>query len=82
MAESRYEVVPVGWVKSPLTEIAQAPMQADEGAPPAWLVPALPARAWERCPRLRRPALAPRSPWPAGVAYWLVVWLAARPVWQ
>ena len=38
MAESRYEVVPVGWVKSPLTEKAQAPRQADEGAPPAWLV--------------------------------------------
>ena len=38
MADSRYEVVPVGWVKSPLTEMAQAPMQADEGAPPAWLV--------------------------------------------
>lgn len=38
MAESRYEVVPVGWVESPLTEMAQAPMQASEGAPPAWLV--------------------------------------------
>ena len=38
MAESRYEVVPVGWVMSPLTEMAQAPRQADEGAPPAWLV--------------------------------------------
>ena len=38
MAESRYEVVPVGWVKSPLTEMAQAPRQADEGAPPAWLL--------------------------------------------
>ncbi len=38
MTESRYEVVPVGWVKSPLTEMAQAPMQPDEGAPPAWLV--------------------------------------------
>ena len=38
MAESRYEVVPVGRVKSPLTEMAQAPMQADEGAPPAWLI--------------------------------------------
>jgi len=38
VAESRYEVVPVGWVKSPLTEMARAPMQADEGAPPAWLV--------------------------------------------
>ncbi len=38
MAESRYKVVPVGWVESPLTEMAQAPRQADEGAPPAWLV--------------------------------------------
>ena len=38
MTGSRYEVVPVGWVKSPLTEMTQAPMQADEGAPPAWLV--------------------------------------------
>ena len=38
MAESRYEVVPVGWVKSPLTQMTQAPRQADEGAPPAWLV--------------------------------------------
>ena len=38
MAESRYEVVPVGWVMSPLTEMAQAPRQADEGAPPTWLV--------------------------------------------
>ena len=32
------EVVPVGRVESPLTELAQAPMQPDEGAPPAWLV--------------------------------------------
>ena len=38
MAESRYEIIPVGWVKSPLTEMAQASRQADEGAPPAWLV--------------------------------------------
>ena len=38
MAEWRYEVVPVGWVKSPLTEMVRAPRQADEGAPPAWLV--------------------------------------------
>ena len=37
MTESRYEVVPVGWVESPLTERAQAPRQGDEGAPPAWL---------------------------------------------
>jgi len=34
----KIEVVPVGWVESPLTEMAQAPMQSDEGAPPAWLV--------------------------------------------
>jgi tRNA-Thr(GGU) m(6)t(6)A37 methyltransferase TsaA len=38
VAESRYEVIPVGWVKSSLTEMARAPRQADEGAPPAWLV--------------------------------------------
>jgi tRNA-Thr(GGU) m(6)t(6)A37 methyltransferase TsaA len=33
-----YEVVPVGWVESPLTDRAQAPRQGDEGAPEAWLV--------------------------------------------
>jgi tRNA-Thr(GGU) m(6)t(6)A37 methyltransferase TsaA len=33
----RYEIVPVGWVESPLTDRAQAPRQGDEGAPPAWL---------------------------------------------
>jgi tRNA-Thr(GGU) m(6)t(6)A37 methyltransferase TsaA len=32
------EVVPVGRVESTLTEMAQAPMQPDEGAPPARLV--------------------------------------------
>ena len=37
MTEARYEVVPVGWVESPLTERSQAPRQGDEGAPPAWL---------------------------------------------
>ena len=37
MTEAHYEVVPVGWVESPLTERAQAPRQGDEGAPPAWL---------------------------------------------
>jgi tRNA-Thr(GGU) m(6)t(6)A37 methyltransferase TsaA len=36
--EPRFDVVPVGWVESPLTERAQAPRQGDEGAPPAWLV--------------------------------------------
>jgi tRNA-Thr(GGU) m(6)t(6)A37 methyltransferase TsaA len=34
----KIEVVPVGWVESPLTEMTQAPMQPHEGAPPAWLV--------------------------------------------
>ncbi len=38
VSESHYDVVPVGWVESPLTERAQAPRQGDEGAPPAWLV--------------------------------------------
>jgi tRNA-Thr(GGU) m(6)t(6)A37 methyltransferase TsaA len=32
-----YEVLPIGWVESPLTDRAQAPRQGDEGAPPAWL---------------------------------------------
>ena len=33
----RYEVRPVAWVESPLKELAQAPNQGREGAPPAWL---------------------------------------------
>lgn len=33
-----FQVVPIGWVESPLTERAQAPRQGDEGAPDAWLV--------------------------------------------
>lgn len=33
-----YEVIPIGWVESPLTEPAQAPRQGHEGAPPGWLV--------------------------------------------
>ena len=32
-----YQIVPVGWVESPLKDRSQAPMQADEGAPDAWL---------------------------------------------
>jgi len=35
---TRATVRPVGWVESPLVELAQAPRQGDEGAPPAWLV--------------------------------------------
>jgi tRNA-Thr(GGU) m(6)t(6)A37 methyltransferase TsaA len=33
-----YQVVPIGWVESPLMERAQAPRQGSEGAPSAWLV--------------------------------------------
>ncbi len=35
---SGYQVVPIGWVDSPLTDRADAPRQGDEGAPDAWLV--------------------------------------------
>jgi tRNA-Thr(GGU) m(6)t(6)A37 methyltransferase TsaA len=34
----QYEIVPIGWVESPLTDRAEAPRQGDEGAPPAWIV--------------------------------------------
>jgi tRNA-Thr(GGU) m(6)t(6)A37 methyltransferase TsaA len=37
-AVNGYQVVPIGWVESPLTDRAQAPRQGDEGAPDAWLV--------------------------------------------
>jgi len=33
-----FEVKPIGTVASPLTDLASAPLQADEGAPEAWLV--------------------------------------------
>src|SRR6516162_9264723 len=33
-----YQVAPIGWVESPLTDRAQAPRQGDEGGPSAWLV--------------------------------------------
>ena len=36
-AARRFEVRPVAWVESPLTDRAQAPRQGGEGAPPAWL---------------------------------------------
>ena len=36
-AARRFEVRPVAWVESPLTQRAQAPRQGSEGAPPAWL---------------------------------------------
>ena len=34
---ARYEVIAIGWVRSPLTDRSQAPRQGDEGAPAAWL---------------------------------------------
>lgn len=37
MGEAGYEVVPVGWVESPLVDRESAPKQGDEGAPEAWL---------------------------------------------
>jgi tRNA-Thr(GGU) m(6)t(6)A37 methyltransferase TsaA len=36
--KAHYEVVPIGWVESPLKERSQAPRQGSLGAPPAWLV--------------------------------------------
>ncbi|MBA3746575.1 MAG: hypothetical protein H0W96_03670 [Solirubrobacterales bacterium] len=32
------QLVPIGWVQSPLTDAASAPKQGDEGAPGAWIV--------------------------------------------
>lgn len=37
MGGAGYEVVPVGWVESPLIDRESAPKQGDEGAPEAWL---------------------------------------------
>jgi tRNA-Thr(GGU) m(6)t(6)A37 methyltransferase TsaA len=33
-----YTLLPIGHVESPLTDLADAPRQGDEGAPDAWLV--------------------------------------------
>ncbi|MEA2218635.1 MAG: hypothetical protein QOJ35_1261 [Solirubrobacteraceae bacterium] len=35
--DARFELRPVATVRSPLTDLAAAPKQAHEGAPPAWL---------------------------------------------
>lgn len=45
MGAERVELEPIGWVSSPLTDLAAAPKQGDEGAPEAWveLSPALAA---------------------------------------
>jgi tRNA-Thr(GGU) m(6)t(6)A37 methyltransferase TsaA len=37
MGDGAFEVVPIGYVRSTLTDPAQAPMQGHEGAPAAWL---------------------------------------------
>ncbi len=38
VSEERVELVPIGRVSSPLTDLAAAPRQGDEGAPEAWIV--------------------------------------------
>jgi tRNA-Thr(GGU) m(6)t(6)A37 methyltransferase TsaA len=38
MKQARFEVIPIGEVESPLTDMASAPKQGHEGAPDAWLV--------------------------------------------
>ena len=38
MNEDRYKLEAIGWVESPLTDLASAPKQGDEGAPDALLV--------------------------------------------
>ena len=38
MSEARLELIPIGVVESPLTDMATAPKQGHEGAPDAWLV--------------------------------------------
>jgi len=35
--ETAIVLAPIGWVRSPLTSVAGAPLQADESAPEAWL---------------------------------------------
>jgi tRNA-Thr(GGU) m(6)t(6)A37 methyltransferase TsaA len=37
-AHARLELQPIGRVESPLTDLASAPKQGNEGAPDAWLV--------------------------------------------
>ena len=38
MTDGSYEVLPIGWVESPLVDPATAPKQGDEGSPEALLV--------------------------------------------
>ena len=37
MSSHLYTVEPIGYVRSTLTQLEEAPMQGDEGAPEAWL---------------------------------------------
>jgi len=37
MTQSPYEILPIGYVVSKLTSLAEAPRQGNEGAPEAWL---------------------------------------------
>ena len=37
MSKTNYTIEPIGFVHSELTELEDAPMQGDEGAPDAWL---------------------------------------------
>ncbi len=37
MDSAVYTLEPIGWVRSELTQLEDAPMQGDEGAPQAWL---------------------------------------------
>ena len=37
MSKTSYTIEPIGFVRSALTELEDAPMQGDEGAPEAWL---------------------------------------------
>jgi len=38
MNQARFELIPIGWVESPLTDRASAPKQGHEDSPEAWLV--------------------------------------------
>lgn len=38
MPDGSYELRPIGWVESSLTDPASAPKQGEEGSPEAWLV--------------------------------------------
>jgi len=37
MNSPRYTIEPIGFIRSELTQLEEAPMQGDEGAPEAWL---------------------------------------------